>query len=101
MSLRQKIRKSKLNPRGAYKVSRHTCTRNQTPPTHGHSLKYNRFIVRCIIILLNETSIWFIDECGFKIEGVSTSDQGVWILQMSSSGAAYTYAEFHVTVIRK
>jgi hypothetical protein len=51
--------------------------------------------------LLNATSIWFIDECGLKIEGVSTSDEKVLKLRMSSRGAAYTYAEFNVTVIRK
>jgi len=78
---------------------------NRTPPTHththGHSLQYNRFIVRYILILFNETSIWFIDECGFEIEGVSTSDDYISILRMSSSGAAFTYAQFNVTVIRK
>jgi hypothetical protein len=75
---------------------------NRTPlPVHGHSLQYNRFIFRYIFILLNATSIWFIDECGFKIEDVSTNDTFPWRLQMSSSGAAYTYALFDVTIIRK
>jgi len=39
------------------------------------------------------------DECGFKIEGVSTSDRYFRRLRMSSSGAAYTFAVFTVTVI--
>ncbi|GFG31858.1 hypothetical protein Cfor_09172, partial [Coptotermes formosanus] len=39
------------------------------------------------------------DECGFKVEGVATSDSGNWTLRMSSSGGAYTFAEFAVTVI--
>jgi len=39
------------------------------------------------------------DECGFRIENVSTSDPHFWKLRMSSSDAAYTYAEFVVNVI--
>ena len=96
MSLRQKIRKSNLNSRGAYKVSRHTSTRNQTPHTWTQPT-----IQQIYSSVYYNLSIWFIGECGFKIEGVSTSDEGIWILRMSSSGAAYTYAEFNVTVIRK
>jgi hypothetical protein len=72
------------------------------PPTHTHTHTQPTIQqVQYFLILLNETSIWFLDECGFKIEGVSTSDENVWILRMSNNDANNWFAEFTITVISK